>query len=293
MSSISYFIRSTTQKNAFDRKAYRDGICVSIERGGIFQTVRKIRLLLEYDGTAYQGWQIQREGLTIQGILEDRVFRITGERSRITGASRTDAGVHALGQVAVFRTEASLDTAAIKRALNAVLPRDIKVLETSVADDSFRPRNDAVEKSYFYLIAHQGESSAFLYRYTWHVPQKLDLPAMLRAAQFLAGKHDFSSFMGTGSGIKDPVREIFSLSIEELEKIDFMTAGLKGSFLKIRMGADGFLRHMVRNIVGTLVETGRGRISSDEMKNILESRDRKRAGRTAPPNALFLEKIKY
>ncbi len=174
-----------------------------------------------------------------------------------------------------------------------MLPRDIRVLETSVAEDSFRPRDDAVDKSYFYLIAHRGESSAFLHRYTWQVPQDLDLPSMLKAAEFLVGRHDFSSFMGTGSGIKDPVREVFSLSIEELERIDFMTAGLKGSFLKIGMAADGFLRHMVRNIVGTLVETGRGRILPDEVKEILESRDRKRAGQTAPPNALFLEKITY
>jgi tRNA pseudouridine38-40 synthase len=251
--------------------------------------MRKIKLLLEYDGTAYHGWQIQKEGLTIQGILEDRVLRITGERSRVTSASRTDAGVHALGQVAVFRTEVSLDMATLKRALNAVLPPDIRVLETSVAEDSLRPRDDALEKSYFYLIAHRGESSAFLHRYTWHVPYKLDLLAMSRAADFFVGRHDFSSFMGAGSGIK----EIFSMRIEELGKIAFMTADLKGSFIKITTAANGFLRHMVRNIVGTLVETGRGRMSPDEMKIILESRDRKRAGRTAPPNALFLENIRY
>jgi tRNA pseudouridine38-40 synthase len=255
--------------------------------------MRKIRMLIEYDGTSYHGWQIQTRGLTIQGVLEDSVFRITGERLRVTGASRTDAGVHALGQVAVFRTASRFDPATIKRALNAVLPGDIRVLETSVVEDSFRPRNDAVAKKYFYLIAYNGESSAFLHRYTWHIPQKLDLPAMLRAAEFLVGRHDFSSFMGTGSGIKDPVREIFSLRIEELGNIDFMTAGLKGCFLKISVGANGFLRHMVRNIVGTLVEIGRGRILPVEMETILESRNRKSAGRTAPPNALFLEEIRY
>jgi len=255
--------------------------------------MRKVRLLIEYDGTSYHGWQIQTEGLTIQGVIEDSVLRITGERSRVTGASRTDAGVHALGQVAVFRTGSRLDPATMKKALNVVLPYNIRVLDTSVAEDSFRPRNDAVTKTYFYLIEHSGESSAFLYRYTWHVPQKLDLPAMLRAAESLVGRHDFASFMGAGSCIKDPVREIFFLRIEELEKIDFMTTGMKGCFLKISIEADGFLRHMVRNIVGTLVETGRGRILPDDVKTILESRDRKRAGRTAPPNALFLEKIRY
>jgi tRNA pseudouridine38-40 synthase len=255
--------------------------------------MRKIRLLLEYDGTAYHGWQIQKEGLTIQSVLEDSVLRVTGERSRVTGASRTDAGVHALGQVVVFRTWSGLEPATIKRALNAVLPRDIRVLGTSLAEDSFRPRDDALGKSYFYVIAYGGESSAFLHRYTWHVPRKLDLPPMLSAADCFIGRHDFSSFMGTGSSIKDPVREIFSLRIEELEQIDFMTAGLRGCFLKITVAADGFLRHMVRNVVGTLVEAGKGRISPDEMKNILQSCDRKLAGRTAPPNALFLEKIRY
>ena len=259
----------------------------------IFRTMRKIRLLVEYDGTAYHGWQIQREVPTVQGILEDGVFRITGELSGVIGASRTDAGVHALGQVAVFRTASRMDTETMKRALNAVLPRDIRILEASVAGDAFRPRDDAVRKDYFYLVAHRGGSSAFLHRYTWQVPGQLDMQSMLRAAQFLVGRQDFSSFMGAGSDVKDTVREVFSLNIEALESIDFMTAGLKGSFLKIGMTANGFLRHMVRNIVGTLVETGRGRIPHDEVREILESRDRRRAGQTAPANALFLEKIRY
>ena len=259
----------------------------------ICYTMRKIRLVLEYDGTAYHGWQLQAKGDTLQGVIEDRIVKITGEHSRIVGASRTDAGVHALGQTAIFRTGSGLDATTIKKALNAVLPRDIRVLDASEVEDSFHPRKDAVEKSYFYIIANQRKSSVFLYRYSWLVVQQLDMRPMKEAAEVLIGNHDFSSFMGAGSDIQSPVREILSLSIERLESIDFMTVALNGNFIKIRIAANGFLRHMVRNIVGTLAEIGRGRTHTDAMKEILNSCDRKRAGRTAPPNGLFLERIVY
>jgi len=255
--------------------------------------MKHIKLLLEYDGTVYQGWQIQKKGLTIQGVIEDRIFKITGRQSRVIGASRTDAGVHALGQVATFRTESRLDAETIKKALNAVLPEDIRVLDSSVVDDSFHPREDAVRKRYFYIITNQRISSAFLFRYTWIVPQALNLNSMSEASESLVGKHNFSAFMGTGSDIKDPVREIYSLNIEKLEKVDFLTACLKGNFMKISIEANGFLKHMVRNIVGILVEIGRGKILSDRIKEILELHDRRHAGPTAPPNGLFLERILY
>jgi tRNA pseudouridine38-40 synthase len=255
--------------------------------------MKKFKLLLEYDGTAYQGWQVQENRLTIQGVIEDRIFKITGEQSRVIGASRTDAGVHALGQVAAFRTESRFDPETIKKALNALLPQDIRVLDTSEVDDSFNPRDSAVKKSYFYIIANQRESSAFLYRYTWIIQQPLELKSMVEAAQVLIGEHDFSSFRGTGSSTKNPVREVFSLSIERFEKLDFMTASLDGKFIKLRIEANGFLRHMVRNIVGTLVEIGRGRFTADRIKEILESHDRKLAGPTAPARGLSLERIVY
>lgn len=259
----------------------------------ICYTMRKIRLLLEYDGTAYHGWQLQAKGDTLQGVIEDRIVKITGEYSRIVGASRTDAGVHALGQTATFRTGSDLDATTIKKALNALLPGDIRVLDASEVEDSFHPRKDAVEKSYFYIIANQRKSPVFLSRYSWLVAQQLDMRTMKEAAEVLIGNHDFSSFMGTGSDIQSPAREILSLSIERLEGIGFMTVALNGNFIKIRIAANGFLRHMVRNIVGTLTEIGRGRTHKYAMKEILNSRDRKRAGRTAPPNGLFLERIVY
>ncbi|MEW6419195.1 MAG: tRNA pseudouridine(38-40) synthase TruA [Nitrospirota bacterium] len=255
--------------------------------------MRKVRLLIEYDGAAYQGWQIQKKGLTIQGVIEEKILKITGEKSKVIGASRTDAGVHALGQVAAFRTESRLDPEVIKRALNALLPDDIRIIEASEVDNSFHPRDSAKRKSYFYIIANQRESSAFLYRYTWMVQQPLDLKSMKEAADVLIGTHDFSSFKGAGSSTKNPVREIFSLGINRLERIDFMTTSIEGEFVKIRIEADGFLRHMVRNIVGTLVEIGRGRIPADRIKEILISRDRRLAGPTAPPNGLFLKRIVY
>jgi tRNA pseudouridine38-40 synthase len=255
--------------------------------------MRKIELLLEYEGTNYQGWQIQKKGSTIQGTVEDSLLKITGEQVRVTGASRTDSGVHALGQVAVFVTKSNLDQETIKRALNALLPPDIRVLGASDVHSSFNPRKDAVKKSYFYIITNQRESSVFLYRYTWLIQQALNLTFMKEASRTLVGKHDFSSFKGTGSSIKDPVREIFYLRMELLNKIDFMTSTLEGEFIKIRIEADGFLRHMVRNIIGTLVEIGRARIPAEKIKDILESLDRRKAGPTAPPNGLFLEKITY
>lgn len=255
--------------------------------------MKKIKLLLEYDGTTYQGWQIQKEGLTIQGIIEDRIQRITGRQSRVISASRTDAGVHALGQVIAFRTESRLAPETIRRALNALLPQDIRVLDASEINDSFHPGHDAKRKSYFYIISNQRESPAFFYRYTWLVQHPLNLIYMRKAARILIGEHDFSSFRGTGGNTKNNVRKIFSLKIEKLKKIEFMTSSIKGKFVKIRIEADGFLRHMVRNIAGTLIEIGRGRIPVSRMEEILKSRDRRLAGPTAPPNGLFLERIVY
>lgn len=253
----------------------------------------KMKLLIEYDGTAYHGWQIQKNKPTIQNIIEENILRITGEKTKVIGASRTDAGAHAFGQVAAFKTQSMLEPETIRKALNAVLPFDIRIREISEVNDSFHPRYDAIKKSYFYIIANQRLSSAFLYRYTWIVQQTLEQSFMNEAVQVLIGKHDFSAFQGTGSSIKTPIRDVFSFSIKDLKSLDFMTTRFKGNFIKIRIEANGFLRHMVRNIVGTLVEIGRGRISSHEMKDILKSRNRRLAGPTAPANGLFLEKIVY
>ena len=255
--------------------------------------MRKIKLLLEYDGTDYHGWQAQPGEITVQGMLEDRIRQLTGEPVKILGAGRTDAGVHALAQVAAFRTESAHDISTIKKALNATLPEDIRIIDVNEVHDSFNPRDDALGKSYFYIISKERKPPVFLRRYSWTVPQPLDIPAIIRASRILIGTHDFTSFMGAGSDIINPVREVFSLDIEEIVQIDFMTARLSGNFIRIRIEAKGFLRHMVRNIVGTLVGIGRGRISPDGLKDILEARDRKLAGETAQARGLFLERIVY
>jgi tRNA pseudouridine38-40 synthase len=255
--------------------------------------MKKTRLLIEYDGSAYHGWQVQDDVTTVQGILEERVQRLTKAPTKILGASRTDTGVHAFGQIACFTSEIRHDTEVICRALNATLPSDIRVLSASDVDISFNPIHDAVRKSYLYIIANEKKASVFLRRYATLVRQKLDIQSMIQASQALTGEHDFTSFMGTGSGIKDPVRTVYALSIEQLEELEFMTVTLRGNFIRIRIEANGFLRHMVRNIVGTLIRIGRGMISPEAMQDILEAKDRKLAGETAPANGLFLEKIVY
>ena len=255
--------------------------------------MKKIKLLLEYDGSAYHGWQVQKDAVTVQGVLEEKILQVTGEKTSLIGASRTDAGVHAFGQIATFRTASHLDTKTIKKALNAVLPQDIRIIASEETDDAFHPRDDALRKRYFYIVANQRVSSAFLFRYTWIVPQMLKMGFMEEASRVLIGRHDFSAFMGAGSDIKDAVRELYSLHVKKLDGVTFMGVHLKGNFIRITTEARGFLRHMVRNIVGTLVEIGRGRIPAGSMKEILESRDRKNAGQTAPANGLFLERIDY
>ncbi|NWF52527.1 MAG: tRNA pseudouridine(38-40) synthase TruA [Nitrospirae bacterium] len=255
--------------------------------------MKKIKLLLEYDGTEYHGWQIQKNGLTIQGIIEDRLKKITGAKTKLIAASRTDAGAHALGQVVTFFTESCLDNEKIKKAINALLPKDIRVIDASEVNSTFHPRFDAKKKTYFYIISNQREISAFLYRYSWLVPHPLKIVYIRKASKVLIGKHDFSSFKGSGSNTKNNIREIFSISIKKLEEIEFMSVSIKGNFIKISIEADGFLRHMARNIVGTLVEIGKGRISVLDMEKILKSCDRRLAGPTAPANGLFLERIIY
>lgn len=255
--------------------------------------MRHIKLLIEYDGTDYQGWQSQKSGSTIQDILEGKIFCVTGASSRLTGASRTDAGVHALEQVAVFVTGSKLPAETLKRAINANLPLDIRILSAEETDSKFHPRYSAQSKSYFYIIAVNTKKSAFLHKYVCDTKIRLDINAMIEAKRILIGEHDFSSFRGSGCSAKTAVREIHSIDISRHKKMNFMTASIKGDFMKIRIEANAFLRHMARNIVGTLVEVGRGRISPDTMKDILRSCDRKMAGPTAPANGLFLEKVFY
>jgi tRNA pseudouridine38-40 synthase len=244
--------------------------------------VRTIRLLIEYDGTGYAGWQVQPDQETIQGRLEAALERITGEPIRVVSSGRTDAGVHALGQVAHFTTHSAMSPEEFRRALNGVLPRDIAVREASDAPEGFHARYSARRKRYRYVIIQGETRSAFGHRYGWEVGYRLDVAAMRQAAKQLVGTHDFSAFRATGGSAADPVRTLHLLDVEE-----------QGTEVVILAEAEGFLRHMVRILVGTLVEVGRGRLAPDEVQAILESRDRSLAGPTAPPQGLFLLEVTY
>jgi len=255
--------------------------------------MRYIKLLLEYDGTGYHGWQSQKSGGTIQDIVIEKIRSVTGEEVKLTGASRTDAGVHALGQVAVFGTASNLAADVIMRALNAKLPADIRIMETEETAEDFHPRYDAIRKSYFYIISEDRRHSAFLHRYIWYIHSTLDTERMAKAVSLVVGEHDFSSFRGAGCGAKHPVRTVGAADITKFNEMNFMTAIFQGNFIKFRIEANAFLRHMVRNIAGTLVEVGKGNISVETFARVLQSRDRTIAGPTAPAQGLFLEKIVY
>lgn len=255
--------------------------------------MRFIKLLIEYNGAGYQGWQSQKTGRTLQDVIRAAIASITGEDIRLTGASRTDAGVHAFGQVAAFSTGSGLPPETIRRALNAKLPSDIRILSAEETTAEFHPRYDAARKSYFYLISTSRVRSAFLHPYLWYVAADLDLDPMRVAAASLIGEHDFSAFRGSGCGAKTTIRSVSSLDIFRTREISFMTATIPGDFIRIRIEANAFLRHMVRNIVGTLADVGSGKTSPEEFSRILASGDRTQAGPTAPPQGLFLEQLIY
>ncbi len=269
--------------------------------------MRNIKLTIQYDGTNYNGWQIQAPSverqvlsvrdwkniITIQGLIQEAIKKITGEDSKVLGAGRTDAGVHAIAQVASFKTLSKLSADIIKRALNANLPDDIRILDACDAELDFHPRYNAKSKVYFYIILNSPIISPFLYRYAWRVPQRLNFKDMRNSIEFFKGRHDFSSFKASGCSAKNPVRTIHEITIERHGVIDFMGTGITGDFLKIRIEADAFLRHMVRNIVGTLIKIGAGKMHSSDIKKILLLKNRNLAGPTAPAKGLFLEKVRY
>jgi tRNA pseudouridine38-40 synthase len=246
-------------------------------------SVRTIKLTIEYDGTHYLGWQVQPNGQTIQGVIQDRLKRLTGELLQLIGSGRTDAGVHALGQVAHFKTESRMDANTFQRALNSLLPEDIVIRRTEETETEFHARRSARSKVYEYRILNRATPPAIDRQYIWYVPQKLDLDEMKKATRSLVGEHDFSAFRSVGSSARSSVRNIL--------QADWKRG--KGGLLRFEIEATGFLKQMVRAIVGTLVEVGRGKISAQGFREILESRDRRKAGPTAPARGLFLKEVKY
>jgi tRNA pseudouridine38-40 synthase len=241
------------------------------------------RLLIEYDGTAYAGWQWQPTGTTIQRLLEDALEKVLGgERVHVSGSGRTDAGVHALGQVASFTCSTPRLPHAIRLGLNCLLPRDMAVREARVAPEGFHACHGAVYKHYRYRILDTGERAPLRERFTWHWRGPLDVAVMAQAAPFLVGTHDFASFQGGRSDVKTTVRTLFSVDVNR--RADEVWIDVAGS---------GFLRHMVRILVGTLVDVGRGVIPPERIGQILEAHDRCAAGRTAPACGLCLMEVRY
>ena len=249
--------------------------------------MRTIKLTLAYDGADFAGWQRQRGDRTVQATLEETIEKITGVRPSTLASGRTDAGVHALGQVVSFRTESRLPAEVLQRAINATLPRSIAVLEASDVRDGFHATHDALWKRYRYVIDNGPVRDVFARRYAWHFAcGRLDADAMQRAAAALLGTHDFRSFETAGAPRKTSVRTVYDLRIER-------GRGEREQFVTLEIEADGFLYNMVRTIVGTLVEVGRGARPESWPGEVLEAMDRRRAGRTAPPQGLFLVNVQY
>jgi tRNA pseudouridine38-40 synthase len=267
--------------------------------------VRTIKLLLHYEGTEYAGWQVQDNAATVQELIEHALTTILRERIHVAGASRTDSGVHALGQVAAFRTSDTIPLKRLLRSLNGILPRDVRAMDAVEAADDFDPRF-AKEKTYRYALACGRCLSPFQRRYTWHIKESLDFRGMQEAAGALVGEHDFSSFVASGGGEKSHVRKISSIDFGLggiinpcLEEICFERGdhdageAFSENTVHFDITANGFLYKMVRNIIGTLVEVGRGKIGPETMPEILDAKDRSRAGPTAPAHGLCLLSVRY
>jgi tRNA pseudouridine38-40 synthase len=241
-----------------------------------------IKLILEYDGTAYAGWQRQPDRPTIQEAVETAILSVTQTHVPVIGAGRTDAGVHALGQVASFRIDRDMTPRDWTRALNAHLPESIVVRSAALMPETFHARHSARGKLYEYRILNRPERPAVARAYCWHLHQTLDDAAMNRAATHLVGMHDFSSFQTQPTENEDLICRLQQLVVFR-----------EGDRLRIEAYADRFLKQMVRSIVGTLVEIGLKRRSPDSLKNILTAHDRSAAGKTAPPQGLFLVRVDY
>jgi tRNA pseudouridine38-40 synthase len=266
---------------------------------------RNIALLLEYDGHLFHGWQSQANANTVQDTVAAAIRRLDGAPGRLTGASRTDAGVHARGQVANFFTDSRIPAEKYAFALNAILPEGVACIKSYEAENHFHARFSAKSKIYSYLILNRRHPSA-IHRYrAWHVPLPLNIGAMREAACLFIGEHDFNAFMSAGSPVKSTIRTIMRLDISEYP-IDGLCGALpgaapegqnaenkSGSYIRLTIEGDGFLYNMARIIAGTLVYAGRGRFVIADIGYALSSGDRRAAGKTAPPHGLCLECVRY
>ena len=248
--------------------------------------MRYLKLTLAYDGTNFSGWQWQPTQRTVQGELEAAMREITGEETRIISSGRTDAGVHAIGQVASWATQSRHPTEVLLRGLNANTPRDMVIRAVEEAPEGFHAINDSISKRYRYLLFDNPIRDVFARHYVWQLWQPLDVAAMDAGAQALLGEHDFKSYETSGSPRVSSVRKIHDIVVQR-------AVTDHGERIVIEVEANGFLYNMVRNIVGTLVEVGKGNRASDWPGEVLATQDRRAAGATAPPQGLYLLNVNY
>ncbi len=252
--------------------------------------MKRIKLTVAYDGTEYSGWQIQPNAPTIEAELDAAIEQLTGEVLHVTGASRTDAGVHALGNVAVFDTNSTIPGDRWAYAINRYLPPQISVLDSREVNPDFHPRHCNTRKTYEYKVLNTKFPIPQLRNYAWYVPGQLDIDLMRKAAEVLVGEHDYKSFCCVRTQAESTVRTVYSI---ELEESPAPSATNEGRIITMRITGNGFLYNMVRIITGTLVQAGKGLITSENVKEMLEKCDRTAAGQTAPPQGLTLVNIEY
>lgn len=244
--------------------------------------MRNLRFTMSYDGTAYHGFQIQKEEVTIEGTLKEAIFKLTGENVDIIGCGRTDAGVHAMNYTFNFKTNSGIPCEKFPIALNTVTPDDITILSCEEVCIDFHSRFCAKNKTYRYIIYNGKFRNPFMNRYSYYYKHKLDIGKMLIAKKYIEGTHDFSCFMAQGSVVRDTVRTVYSIDIDN-----------KDDRIIIDICGNGFLYNMVRIIVGTLIGAGSGKIEPEALKSIIDSKNRENAGMTVPPNGLYLKEVIY
>lgn len=262
--------------------------------------MRAFKLVVAYDGAEFAGWQRQADARTVQATIEEALLPLAGELVTVTGAGRTDAGVHAAGQVVSVSFDSMRPTHELQRALNATLPADVRVLAMDEVDPSFDARRHARIKTYRYAVWNGPSIPPHARRLVWHVLTRLDIDAMNEGARRLLGEHDFSAFQSTGSSVQTTTRELVlsqwtevDWRVDPLGTIASPSLSPDSRLLRYEVTGNGFLRHMVRTMVGTLVDVGRGRLAPEDITRILESHDRSTAGQTAPPHGLMLWHVEY
>lgn len=251
-------------------------------------------MTISYDGTCYSGWQVQPNGVTIQEVMQGAITKMTGEKATLTASGRTDAGVHAIAQVANFRTSKDISCDGFQKGLNSLLPDDIVITAVEEVSEAFHAQKGAVSKCYRYMILNGPHTTPLLKNRFWWIRNKLNVGKMRSALKCLVGMHDFSAFCASDDCNGSKVREILDTRVDVIKK-DYLLSMLSKDLkiILVDVAGTGFLKNMVRNIVGTVVDVGLNKIDKKEFKEIFESHDRKRAGVNAPAHGLYLLKVQY